>query len=93
MRKLLKEIEQIPKETKIYQFGSSLINSSPNDIDLLIEYDEKIYHPKIIKKIYRSTIIRLQMQLMIPLDVTFLNMLEFKSFTHSKKIELTCVYP
>lgn len=93
MKKLLKKIEQIPKETRIFQFGSSLNNSFPNDIDLLIEYDEKTHHPKEIHKTYKNTIICLQAQLVIPLDVTFLTKVEFKAWTQTKSIELICVYP
>lgn len=69
---------KLPKNTRIYVFGSYLNVNNPNDLDLLIEYDPKFVNPAIAYKKYKKLMKPLRTQIKLDIDLTLLTFKEIE---------------
>lgn len=66
----------LPKNSKVYIFGSALYSDKPNDLDVLIVYDPGCVHPKDVYNVYDNFLMSLSKRHNLKTDVTFLTINE-----------------
>lgn len=64
---------RIPDFSKVYIFGSALISPHPNDLDVLIVYDERYCSPETAFDMHKQMIDDLESVSNIPIHVTMLS--------------------
>ena len=65
-------VANLPKNSDIYIFGSFLNNAHPNDMDILIVYDDNLCSPKLAYREFHSIIRQLEQLFSLKVDVTLL---------------------
>lgn len=91
--KIEKILLEVPKNTDIYVFGSVLISLQPNDLDILIIYDSKIYPKASIYNESKNICNKLSKLLNLQVDLTVLNYsenYEMNFIEEVKAIKLKC---
>ncbi|MBL1213732.1 MAG: hypothetical protein D8M61_10340 [Ignavibacteriae bacterium] len=69
---------KLPKNTRIYVFGSYLTVDNPNDLDILIVYDPKFVNPAIAYRKYKKLMNPLRTQTRLDLDLTLFTFMELE---------------
>lgn len=76
--------QEIKFMAQLYAFGSCLVKSTFNDIDILIVYDKNQIHPQYANQLFKPLIDNLQSDFTIPLHVIILNQDEEKEVSFVK---------
>lgn len=76
----------VPKSVALYIFGSFLYMVKPNDIDLIIIYDNKIYPGSSIFKACQEILAGIKEQFHLPIHVTYLSYEEERIIEFVKEV-------
>lgn len=63
---------RVPKESKLYIFGSALSSCCPNDLDVLVVYDPLVCPPKDAYLFHEKTKLGLEANFDLPVHITLL---------------------
>ncbi|WP_405114229.1 hypothetical protein MHH28_09430 [Paenibacillus sp. FSL K6-1217] len=75
-KKVPLSLRKVPENVDIYVFGSYIISERPNDVDLIVIYDSKIYSGKNIYNVCLSLIKEIMEYSGLPVDATYLSINE-----------------
>ncbi len=88
MKETIKKVlSQVPSYTEIYVFGSALKSLQPNDLDILVIYDSKVYPKANIYNAFKSISEVLYEVFNLPIDLTVLSYSENNSMNFVKEIK------
>ena len=63
---------RIPRESKLYIFGSALSSDYPNDLDVLVIYDPSACPPQVAYSFHREAMLDLEASFHMPVHITLL---------------------
>jgi predicted nucleotidyltransferase len=87
MREDLFTLTELPDGTEVYVFGSYLDTVEPEDIDILVVYDEHACHPKNAFVTYKLLLQQIENILSYKVDLTLLTKKEERSLRFKDRVK------